>query len=269
MVEIGVQMFDRILHLFKPLVLRILQTMQQQQQPSNLFDLNGPAYMLQAVMRVLERFSNINRQAANGEIVEGDSFYIPELSDIINVQEDYYIWLQSPNKNADHFTTFCQFPFVFDGVAKYQLLQADARIQQYFAHVTAVGANRMRVIEGNFGEFEMPELHLLVSRDNFVNETIEQLNMRSPQELKKPMRVFFYGEEGLDAGGVKKEFFLLLMKEILDPKYGMFRLFEESNCIWFNATSFEAPEMYGLVGKVCGLAIYNDTIIDLNFPAIL
>lgn len=31
-----------------------------------------------------------------------------------------------------------------------------------------------------------------------------------------------------------QEFFLLLMKEILDPKFGMFRTIEENNLIWFN-----------------------------------
>jgi hypothetical protein len=34
--------------------------------------------------------------------------------------------------------------------------------------------------------------------------------------------VIFAGEEGYDAGGVKKELFLLLMRELLSPDYGMF-----------------------------------------------
>ena len=31
----------------------------------------------------------------------------------------------------------------------------------------------------------------------------------------------FIGEDGIDAGGVKKEFFQLLMTELLSPDYGM------------------------------------------------
>ena len=42
------------------------------------------------------------------------------------------------------------------------------------------------------------------------------------------------GEEAVDAGGVRKEFFLLIMRELLDPKYGMFRYHEESRLIWFS-----------------------------------
>lgn len=47
------------------------------------------------------------------------------------------------------------------------------------------------------------------------------------------LQVIFVGEEAVDAGGVRKEFFLLIMKELLDPKYGMFRYYEESRLIWF------------------------------------
>ena len=32
------------------------------------------------------------------------------------------------------------------------------------------------------------------------------------------------GEEGYDAGGVKKELFLLLLRELLSPCYGMFQV---------------------------------------------
>ena len=41
------------------------------------------------------------------------------------------------------------------------------------------------------------------------------------QDLFKPLRVHFIGEEGIDAGGVKKEFFQLLITELLSPDYGM------------------------------------------------
>jgi E3 ubiquitin-protein ligase HERC4 len=33
--------------------------------------------------------------------------------------------------------------------------------------------------------------------------------------------------------------------------------------------SFETPEMYGLIGVLCGLAIYNFTIIDISLPLAL
>lgn len=53
-------------------------------------------------------------------------------------------------------------------------------------------------------------------------------------QMLYPWQVIFVGEEAVDAGGVRKEFFLLIMKELLDPKYGMFRYYEESRLIWFS-----------------------------------
>ncbi len=49
-----------------------------------------------------------------------------------------------------------------------------------------------------------------------------QLDKYKDDDFKKPLQVYFHNEEGLDAGGIRKEFFLLLTKEILNPKYGMF-----------------------------------------------
>lgn len=62
---------------------------------------------------------------------------------------------------------------------------------------------------------------------------------------------------------------MLLLKDLLDPKYGMFKEFDDSRFIWFADHSFEDDQMYLLIGTVCGLAIYNFTIIDLPFPLCL
>jgi len=62
---------------------------------------------------------------------------------------------------------------------------------------------------------------------------------------------------------------MLLLKEILDPKYGMFTDYQETRTIWFSEQSLEEQGMYFLIGLLCGLAIYNFTIINLPFPLVL
>lgn len=42
------------------------------------------------------------------------------------------------------------------------------------------------------------------------------------RSLKKPLKVKFVGEEGVDVGGVRKEFFHLLIDELFNPNYAMF-----------------------------------------------
>ena len=62
-------------------------------------------------------------------------------------------------------------------------------------------------------------------------------------------QVKFRDEEAEDAGGVRKEFFMLLLKEILDPKYGMFTHYQETRSIWFSEISLEEQGMYFLIGE--------------------
>lgn len=59
------------------------------------------------------------------------------------------------------------------------------------------------------------------------------------------------------------------MRDLLDPKYGMFQYYEESRLIWFSFQTFEEIDLFHLIGVVCGLAIYNFTIVDLHFPLAL
>jgi len=114
-----------------------------------------------------------------------------------------------------------------------------------------------------------PMLALFVRREQIVQDTLNQLSKQRRNDLKKPLKVVFVGEDAYDAGGVKKEFFMLLLRELLDLKYGMFIFYEETNSIWFNDQTLEGSDMYHLIGEICGLAIYNSTIIDLPFPLVL
>ncbi|KAF0289605.1 putative E3 ubiquitin-protein ligase HERC4 [Amphibalanus amphitrite] len=198
--------------------------------------------------------------------VTDESFYMPELTDLVSVPLDYVGWqLASGGAGGDRY--FCHFPFVFDAAAKTQLLQTDALLQmrsamELAAHQQVAALLTGRVSSGQF-------LQLTVSRRRLVEDTLQQLWQLTQDDLKKPLRVRFEGEEGEDAGGVRKEFFLVLTRELLDPKYGMFSEFGETNTIWFNPDSLEEDVMYLLIGIVCGLAIYNSTIVNLPFPLAL
>ena len=60
----------------------------------------------------------------------------------------------------------------------------------------------------------------------------------------------FIGEDGIDAGGVKKEFFQLLVTELLCPDYGMLCYQPESRTYWFNPATLEADAEFLLLGLV-------------------
>ena len=56
-----------------------------------------------------------------------------------------------------------------------------------------------------------------ISRTNIVDDAISELMTASASDITKPLKVQFKGEEGEDEGGVRKEFFMLLFQELLQP----------------------------------------------------
>lgn len=54
------------------------------------------------------------------------------------------------------------------------------------------------------------------------------MKMRS-KDLRKRLMVKFRGEEGLDYGGVAREWLYLLSHEMLNPQYGLFQYSREDN----------------------------------------
>lgn len=93
--------------------------------------------------------------------------------------------------------------------------------------------------------------------------------MENPSDLKKQLVVEFEGEQGVDEGGVSKEFFQLIVEEIFNPDYGMFTTQEDTQMTWFNPTSFESDAHFTLIGIVLGLAIYNNVILDVRFSMVV
>lgn len=48
--------------------------------------------------------------------------------------------------------------------------------------------------------------------------------MENQNDLKKQLVVVFEGEQGIDEGGVSKEFFQLVVEEIFKPDFGKYVL---------------------------------------------
>ena len=49
---------------------------------------------------------------------------------------------------------------------------------------------------------------------------LEVICENRPEDLRKQLRVKFDGEEGIDEGGVQKEFFQLIIEELFNPEIG-------------------------------------------------
>ncbi|KAM7016248.1 putative E3 ubiquitin-protein ligase HERC4 isoform 3-T5 [Passerculus sandwichensis] len=265
-------LFLKIVELYKDVVVHLLKVCKMGIPPSDRRILTN---FLHTAFRVLEILHRVNER---GQVIQYDRFYIHEIQDLIDIRNDYANWFQQQvlGMDVNHGLTeltevpviICTYPFVFDAQAKTTLLQTDAIIQMQMAVDQAHRQNLSSLFLPVF-ESVNPCLIVMVRRDNIVGDAVEVLRKTKNVDYKKPLKVIFVGEEAVDAGGVRKEFFLLIMRELLDPKYGMFRYYEESRLIWFSDKTFEDSDLFHLIGVVCGLAIYNFTIVDLHFPLAL
>eukprot|EP00051_Salpingoeca_urceolata_P010307 m.125724 g.125724 ORF g.125724 m.125724 type:complete len:665 (+) comp16658_c1_seq1:1298-3292(+) len=88
-------------------------------------------------------------------------------------------------------------------------------------------------------------------------------------DLKRRLYIMFQGEEGLDYGGVSREWFFLLSHEMLNPMYCLFEYANPNNySLQINPASFVNPEhltYFRFVGRVVAMAIYHGKFIDNGF----
>ncbi|KAI9692622.1 MAG: putative E3 ubiquitin-protein ligase [Bogoriella megaspora] len=198
------------------------------------------------------------RARTHGQLVPTSDFYIT-LLDYMNLVADFELW-----ETKRPAFCFCQYPFFLSIGAKIRILEHDAKrqmeIQAREAFFEAIMNERDSV-----GHYFM----LQVRRACLVEDSLQQISAAvgaSGNEVKKGLKVQFVGEEGVDVGGLRKEWFLLLIREIFDPDHGLFIYDDDSKFCYFNPYSFETSAQYFLVGVAIGLAIYNSTILDVALP---
>ncbi|ODH13995.1 hypothetical protein ACO22_06743 [Paracoccidioides brasiliensis] len=159
--------------------------------------------------------------------------------------------------------SFCQYSFFLSIWAKIRILEHDARRQMEEKAREAF----FNSILGRRGVSQY--LVLKVRRECLAEDSLRSVSEvvgTGQEEIKKGLRIEFLGEEGVDAGGLRKEWFLLLVREIFDPLHGLFVYDEQSQYCYFNPFCFESSEQFFLVGVLLGLAIYNSTILDIALP---
>ncbi|KAI0161352.1 HECT-domain-containing protein [Xylariaceae sp. FL1272] len=193
----------------------------------------------------------------HAHILSASDFY-NTLVDTLDFKLDFELWESKRGK-----FTFCQYPFFLSIWAKIQILEFDAKRQMAGkareAFFDSILSNR------NYTQY----LTLRVRRECLVEDSLKQVSEvvgSGSEDIKKALRIEFRGEEGVDGGGLRKEWFLLLVREVFNPDHGLFVYDEDSKFCYFNPNTFETSDQYFLVGVVFGLAIYNSTILDVAFP---
>ncbi|KAJ8325131.1 hypothetical protein BDV3_007294 [Batrachochytrium dendrobatidis] len=187
-------------------------------------------------------------------------FYNESIEASIDLKEEYPKWKSWEG------LSFCNYPFVLSTSTKGDILKIESMVQMRhelqdaFFRAMFIGVNS-------------PYLQIEVRRDHVIRDALFQLEGKSTHDLKKQLRISFTGEEGIDEGGVQKEFFQLVVRDMFSSSYGMFKYNDESRMCWLANMSdlrdSETLEEYNLMGRIIGLAIYNGVVLDIHFPLAL
>ena len=84
--------------------------------------------------------------------------------------------------------------------------------------------------------WQIERFYFQVRRDFIVEDSLSRLELyanEQPEELRKQLVVQFQGEDGLDEGGVSREYFRLIIEKIFSPDFGLF-IYDDEEKFWIS-----------------------------------
>ncbi|MBA0691794.1 hypothetical protein Goari_009403, partial [Gossypium aridum] len=111
-------------------------------------------------------------------------------------------------------------------------------------------------------------LRISVRRAYILEDSYNQLRMRTTQDLKGRLTVHFQGEEGIDAGGLTREWYQLLSRVIFDKGALLFTTVGNESTFQPNPNSVYQTEhlsYFKFVGRVVGKALFDGQLLDVHF----
>ncbi|KAK8094836.1 HECT-domain-containing protein [Apiospora hydei] len=126
--------------------------------------------------------------------------------------------------------------------------------------------NRSQVPNGrSFGT-----LQLSVRREHVFHDSFKSLYFKSGDEMKfGKLNIRFHGEEGVDAGGVTREWFQVLSRQMFDPNYALFVPVSSDRTTFhpnkLSGINDEHLMFFKFIGRVIGKALYEGRLLDCYF----
>ncbi|XVE80553.1 hypothetical protein DITRI_Ditri14bG0149300 [Diplodiscus trichospermus] len=111
-------------------------------------------------------------------------------------------------------------------------------------------------------------LRISVRRAYVLEDSYNQLRMRPTLDLKGRLNVQFQGEEGIDAGGLTREWYQLLSRVIFDKGALLFTTVGNNATFQPNPNSVYQTEhlsYFKFVGRVVAKALFDGQLLDVYF----
>ena len=105
-----------------------------------------------------------------------------------------------------------------------------------------------------------------VTRENLFEDSYRAIMKLRGEQLVGKLNIVFQNEDALDYGGVAREWFYLLSREMLNPYYGLFQHADSNQYLLeINPCSSINPDhlsYFRFIGRVLGLAIAHGHYVD-------
>ncbi|KAK2731309.1 hypothetical protein FQN55_004780 [Onygenales sp. PD_40] len=115
-----------------------------------------------------------------------------------------------------------------------------------------------------------PPLQLSVRRDQVFLDSFKSLYFKSANEMKYgKLNIRFHGEEGVDAGGVTREWFQVLARGMFNPNYALFIPVASDRTTFhpnrLSGVNQEHLLFFKFIGRIIGKALYEGRVLDCHF----
>lgn len=113
-------------------------------------------------------------------------------------------------------------------------------------------------------------LSMAIRRSHVFDDSYRFFSRYTGPEIKHgKLNVRFHGEEGVDAGGVTREWFSVLARAMFNPDYALFAPCAADRTTYQpNRMSYVNPDhlsFFKFVGRIIGKAIYDGRLLDAYF----
>lgn len=113
------------------------------------------------------------------------------------------------------------------------------------------------------------DLVVHVRREHVFEDSFRELYRRNPEEMKANLYITFEGEEGQDAGGLIREWYLIIAREMFNPNYVLFKTTPGDRVTYMpNPSSHINPNHHNyfkFIGRIIAKAIYDNKLLDCYF----
>lgn len=109
---------------------------------------------------------------------------------------------------------------------------------------------------------------LNLRRKHVFEDSFHAFVHRNADEIRGRLHITFQNEEGIDAGGLSREFFAILAKEMFNPNYALFMSTEDGCTFQPNPNSSINPDdlrYFRFVGRIVGKAVVDGFLLDAHF----